>query len=75
MVTADLPPASVTALVTAFQVIGSTRLEADSKVVAVTEVDQEMSIPRNVGVIERDGGGPTIVAIDQVIRSLAAEEW
>src|SRR6266404_688408 len=44
MVTDDLPPTSVTALVTAFQLIGSTRLEADSKVVAVTEVDHEMSI-------------------------------
>ena len=57
MVTDDLPPTSVTALVTVFQLIGSTRLEADSKVVAVTEVDHEMSTPRGVAAIERDGGG------------------
>ena len=75
IVTDDLPPASVTALVTAVQVIGSARLEVDSKVVAVTEVDQEISTPGAVAAMEREGGGPTMVATDQVIRSLAAEGW
>ena len=73
MLTDDLPPISVTALVTAVQVMGSARLEVDSKAIAVAEVDQEISTPSGVPAMERDGGGLSTVATDQVIWSLAAE--